>query len=84
LATQPQPAQMRDLDSALQDLTEEYCTRVHEHVEVTVRSVEYPHCVVTRTYHPRDCRCEPDEPGHAEPVSNMWLRLFESEKDAGL
>lgn len=73
LSHQPQPIQTKDLDIALQDLAEEYCTRTHEHIELTIRSVEYPHCVATRTFHPRDCHCmQQEEPEH---ISDVWLGL---------
>lgn len=77
--SQPQPIQTKDLDAALQDLAEEYCTRIHEHLELTLRSVEYPHCVATVTYHPRDCRCDAQEKPD-KPISDVWLRLFERDR----
>lgn len=71
---------MKDLDAAFQEICEEYCTRLHEHVELTVRSVEYPRCAVTRTFHPRDCRCEPDQAEPSKPISDAWLGLFGREE----
>jgi hypothetical protein len=79
---QPQPAQMRDLDAALQDLAEECASRLHEHIELTMRSVEFPHCVATGIFHPRDCHCEQHE-DRSEPISDVWLRLFERGEGAG-
>lgn len=74
------PAEMRDLDSSLQDLVEEYCTRMHEHVELTLRSVESPSRTARRIFHPRDCQCDADEKPD-QPISDVWIRLFE--RDGG-
>lgn len=73
-------SQTADLDNRLDEVVEDYCSRMHEHVELTLRSVEHPHRVVTRVFHPRDCQCDekPDQ-----PISDAWLRLFGPEGVTG-